>query len=88
MPHLRYSNVEIIRRGEELYAQKIRTKVEGKRNGEFLALDIESGDYEIAPDELAALDRLKRKHPDAVPYILRVGFPTAVKLGATPVRPS
>ena len=43
--------------------------------------DIESGEYELADDSLTALDRLKVKHPDAPTYILRVDYPTAVRIG-------
>lgn len=81
MAQRRYTNAEIIRRGEALYARAIRSKVEGKQRGEFLVLDIETGNYEIDMDERTALDRLQRKTPDAVPYVLRIGFPTTVKLG-------
>lgn len=87
MAHPRYSSQEIVRRGEELYAKQIRDRIEANHKGQFLVLDIETGDYEVDNDELAALDRAKAKHPDAALYILRVGFPAAVKLGGTrPVR--
>ena len=88
MAQRRYTNAEIIQRGEALYAHALRSMVEGKHRGEFLVLDIETGDYEIDTDELTALDRLQSKIPNAVPYVLRIGFPTAVKLGATRVRPA
>ena len=84
----RYTNTEIMQRGEALYAHAIRSKVEDKHRGEFLVLDIETGNYEIATDELVALDRLQCRSPDAVLYVLRIGFPTAVKLGPTRVRPA
>jgi hypothetical protein len=80
--HPRYTSQEIVRRGEEIYARQIRDQVEAKHKGQFLVLDIETGDYEIDSDELAAVDRAKARHPDAALYVLRVGFPTAVKLGA------
>lgn len=83
MAHPRYSSQEIVRRGEELYAKQIRDRIEANHKGQFLVLDIETGDYEVDNDELAALDRAKAKHPDAALYILRVGFPAAVKLGGT-----
>jgi hypothetical protein len=81
MPHPRFASQEIVRRGEELYRTRIRDRVEAAHKGRFLVVDIETGDYEIADDELVALDRLKAKNPDAALYVLRVGFPTAVKLG-------
>jgi hypothetical protein len=80
MPHPRYSSAEIVQRGQVLYDQQIRAHVEASHPGKFLVLDIETGDYEIDADDVAALQRAKAKHPDAAFYILRVGTPT-VKIG-------
>jgi hypothetical protein len=82
MAHPRYSSDEIVERGQALYDQQIRDKVEPQHNGKFLVLDIETGEYEVDADSLAALERATAKHPDPALYLLRVGFPTAVTLGA------
>jgi len=81
MPHPQYSSAEIVRRGQALYDQQIRGQVEAHHPGKFLVLDIETGDYEIDVDDVVALQRAKAKHPDAALYILRVGVPTAYRLG-------
>jgi hypothetical protein len=81
MPHARFSDDEIVRRGEELYNQQIRPKVEAGNEGKFLVLDIETGEGEIDADSRAAFDRAAAKRPDAPLYILRIGFPTAVRIG-------
>ena len=81
MPHPRYSSDEIAQRGQALYDQQIHTQVETRHKGKFLVLDIETGNYEIDVDELAALKRAKAKNPDAALYILRVGSSTAYRLG-------
>jgi hypothetical protein len=81
MAHPRYSSDEIVERGQALYDQQIREKVEPQHNGKFMALDIETGDYEIDADSVAAIDRAMANRPDPALYLLRVGFPTAVTLG-------
>jgi len=81
MPHSRYTSDKILQRGEELYEQQIRSRVEKENRGKFLVLDIETGEYEIDTDKLAALERAKPKHPDPALYILRIGYPSTVKLG-------
>ena len=81
MPHPRYSSAEIVQRGQALYDERIRVKVEASHQGRFLAVDIETGEYEIDVDELAALKRAKAKHPDAALYLLRIGSSTAYRLG-------
>lgn len=81
MSHPRYSSAEIVRRGQALYDKRIRGNVEADHQGKFLALDIETGEYEIDVAELAALKRAQAKHPDAALYLLRIGSPTAYRLG-------
>jgi hypothetical protein len=49
--------------------------------GKFLVLDIETGEYELDADELVALQRARRKKPDAALYILRIGYPAAYRIG-------
>ena len=81
MPHPRYTSDEIVQRGQALYEEKIREKVEANNKGKFLVLDIETGEYEIDTDSLAAYERAAAKHPDPALYILRIGYPSAVRLG-------
>lgn len=71
----------IAARGEEIYQQQIRDKVDPKHKGKFLVLDIETGDYEIDAEDLVATDRLLAKHPNAIIYGVRVGFPAAYGIG-------
>jgi len=70
------------RRAEEYYARALRAQVEPKHKGESLVLDVESGDYEVDADELAAIDRARAKHPERLFYILRVGYRASVCIGA------
>lgn len=89
MPHPRYASAEIVQRGQTLYDQQIRAQVEPQHPGDFLILDIETGDYEIDVEDVQALQRAKAKHPDGAFYIVRIGAPTAYRLGAhllTPAR--
>ena len=75
MPHPRFSNEEIARRGEEIYASQLRDYLEKDHKGEVVIIDIESGEYEIGQDSLAANNRALSKHPGAALYGIRVGFP-------------
>ncbi len=83
MSHPKYTSEEIARRGQALYEAQIQDKLDATYKGQFLVLDIETGEYELDKDELAALQRAKAKRPDAALYILRVGYPTAYRLGGT-----
>jgi hypothetical protein len=46
-----------------------------------LVIDVESGEYEVADDALAASTRLRERNPDAVLYLMRVGREAAFQLG-------
>lgn len=81
MRQTRYTREEVVRRGKALYEQQIRARVEGEHAGKFLAVDVETGDYEIDTDELTALRRAKRRNPEAALYLLRIGHRTAYRLG-------
>ncbi|MCH8042405.1 MAG: hypothetical protein IID44_01680 [Planctomycetes bacterium] len=81
MSDTEYSPEEVAARGEEIYAAEIRPEVEQECHGRYLVLDIESGDYEIAEEDLTATKRLMAKRPDAVIYGLRIGYPAAYRIG-------
>jgi hypothetical protein len=38
-----------------------------------VAIDVESGDYEVSDDDDEAFGRLEERHPKAVFFVLRVG---------------
>ena len=80
MPYPRYRADEVAARGEAIYQQQIRPKVEAEHQGKFLVIDIETGDYEI-DDDLVATTRALAKRPEAVPYGLRIGYSAAYRLG-------
>ncbi len=81
MPYAKYTPKEITSLGEAIYGQQIRGKVEPEYSGKFLVIDIETGAYEIDADDLTATKRLLARCPDAVIYGLRIGFPTAYRIG-------
>ncbi len=82
MSHPQLSNEEIARRAEELYERDIRAKVETPDNiGKILVIDIETGEYEIDSDEIAASRRAMTKHPGDALYMMRVGYDAVHTLG-------
>jgi hypothetical protein len=88
MPYPGRTTEEVARRGEELYEREIRARVEPENDGRYLALDVESGEYELADEALAATARLRERRPGAVAYLVRVGRPTAFRLGGRQLHPA
>jgi len=78
----RYSQEEFARRGEEIYEKEILPRLEGEDPSKFVLIDIETGDYEVDADELAASDRLLARHPDAQVWFRRVGSRPVRRFGS------
>jgi hypothetical protein len=72
-PQPRYSKEEFARRGDEIYESESCPHVEADNEGKFVAIDIETGAYEVDVDELAASDRLLARCPDAQMWLRRTG---------------
>lgn len=86
--HSRYTREEIGRIGEEIYHRDIRSLVLPEHKGEFLTLDIETGDYEIGADDLQTVKRLRTRRSDGVLYGLRIGYTSAYTLAGRMVEDS
>jgi hypothetical protein len=81
MPYQNYSPQEVESRGEEIYEDQLRKKVEPGNEGKFIVIDIQTGEYELDENDLQATKRARAKRPDVVLYGLRIGYPTAYTLG-------
>jgi hypothetical protein len=64
---------EMARRANEIYDRDIRAKVEPDHNEEIVAIDVDTGEWELDPDENTAATRLLARLPDAQTFVLRVG---------------
>ena len=77
----RYSKAEFERRGQEIYEQNIRSNVEADHTGKFVAIDIESGAWEMDADDFMATERLLTRLPDAQMWLTRIGHSSAYRIG-------
>lgn len=77
MPIRRLPREEIGDRGARIYEQKLRSVLEPQFNGQFVAIDVESEDYEVAMEARDASNRLRERLPDAQVLVERVGYPAA-----------
>jgi hypothetical protein len=75
MPYPGHTTEEVARRGREIYARRIRREVEPEHEGRFLVVDVTTGDYEIADEDLEASERLLKRRPDALLYGQPIGEP-------------
>ncbi len=78
----RYSKEEVARRGDEIYDSQVRPQVEANNYGKIVAIDIETGGWEIDTDEINASKRLETRYPDAQIWFVRVGSRYVRRFGA------
>ena len=80
----RYPKEEFARRGRALYDKLIRRTYERTHDGQFVAIDIETGEFEIDPKDLDAIHRLYERLPNAQPYSTCIGSRTLRRFGFVP----
>lgn len=69
-------------RGEALYEADIRPLVDTSENlGKFVAIDVNTGSYEIGREHHVALQKIKANKPDALVVTLRIGYPATFSRG-------
>jgi hypothetical protein len=78
----RYSKDEVACRGDEIYETLVRSQVEEGNYGKIVAIDIETGAFEVAKDSLTASDRLLEKYPDAQIRFVRIGHRAVHRIGS------
>jgi hypothetical protein len=78
----RYSKEELAQRGQELYESSIQQQVEAGNVGKIVAIDIETGEFEIDETVIAATDRLFERNPDAQPWGIRIGHRAVYHFGS------
>ena len=84
----RYSKEEFARRGDEIYETQVRPQVEAGNHGKIVAIDIETGAFEVSDDILSATNSLFERLPDAQPWIVRIGHRAVHRFGARSLRQS
>lgn len=73
--HQRRPKDETARLGDKIYRRYVKAQVEADHDGEYVAVDVDSGNWAMAGSELAASDSLRAQCPDAINvWLLRVGY--------------
>jgi hypothetical protein len=78
---LKYSKEEFARRGNEIYETQIRPQVEDGNHGKIVAIDVDTGAFELAKDTITASDKLLERYPDAQIWRVRIGHKGVHRFG-------
>lgn len=74
---------DLATRAHAIYDAELRHKLEPHEHGRYLALEVETGDYEIADSIVAANEKMRERHSlPTLFYTFRIGYPAALKLGS------
>ena len=71
----RLSRDDLARRGDETFALRVRPLLRPDDDGKFVAVDVESGAFEVDEDDHAAVSRLHLRVPGAQVWLVRAGHP-------------
>ena len=77
----RFSGEETVRRGQELYEQSIRSRVEADCRGKYVLIDIETGDYQVGDDYHSVAQEMIARKPSVALCTLRIGYPAVGRIG-------
>ncbi len=75
----KYSTTELTRLGESRYEQ-LKNEIEPKHKNEFIVIEVDSGDYFISRDSVKASLKAKKKYPESIFYLARIGYPSAFSI--------
>ena len=72
---------ELARLGGEIFDRQVRPTLRPEDDGKFVAIDVETGAYEIDGDDYAAVARLRSRKPAADIWLMCAGYPTTYRIG-------
>jgi hypothetical protein len=77
----RYGKEEFARRGHAIYESSVRLQVEEENQGKIVAIDIETGAFEVADDSITAAKQLLIRYPDPQIFYIRIGHIAVHRFG-------
>jgi uncharacterized protein (DUF779 family) len=84
-----YSKEEFAQRGNDIYETQVRdalqmpqgSQVEEGNHGKIVAIDIDTGAFELADNTITASDQLLERYPDAQIWRVRIGHKAVHRFG-------
>ena len=72
---------QVAEKGQKIYDEKLKPELEKNHQGEFVVIDVDSGEYVVANSLIEALQTAKEKYPGKVFHSVRIGFPGIFRMG-------
>ena len=77
----RRSPEEVARLGEVAFDRHVRPRLRPEDDGKFVAINVDTGDYEIDDDDYALVTRMHTRYPAADIWLMRAGCKAAYRIG-------
>ena len=71
---------ELSRLGGEIFDRQVQPMLRPEDDGKFVAIDVETGDYQMDEDDNAGIARLRSRNPLAEIWLMRAGYPAAYRI--------
>jgi hypothetical protein len=72
---------DVARRAGQLYDKVLKAKLEPTHQGQFIAIEPDSGEYFVGKTHSEVVAAARKSHPDRLTLVLRVGEPATYYLG-------
>ena len=73
MTDIQYTLQDLEKKGQEIYENKLKEKLEKEHVGKYVAVEVESGDYFVADTLEEALLEAKKKYPNKIFHSIKIG---------------
>ncbi len=72
---------EIAELAHRIYDERIRDLVEPQLIGQYLVMDVLTGEFETGPNHLATAKKLMQRTAKGPRFGMRIGYPAAMRIG-------
>lgn len=73
-------NDDLVACAQAIYDERLRANLERDHMHEFVAIELESGDYFLGKRMIDASSAARKAHPDRLPFVMRVGHVAAIMM--------
>lgn len=64
---------KLAKEGYKIYQEKLKNILEPRHLGEYVAIEVDSGEYFLGADLAEALERAEKKYPEREFFVIKVG---------------
>jgi len=63
--------------------ERLQEALEREHWGEYVAINIENGDYIVAVDQEDSVEQMHAKYPGLLPFVIRIGYRAVYHFGGS-----